>query len=251
MADECIQSVYAQRFAADLENNRAEQREIDEQITRLRARLEQLRADERWLSEMRQETASATGAHQGAEDGGADGDGSADGDGGSASAPVPVEETAVPQPRQEETVGKPAATGKTTAGKTTAGRTAAKSGGRKSARKSPAKKAAAGKTAAKTAGRKPAGPSLRELAREALEHHGEPRSAAEITKELQAAHPERTLTVQLVRNALEKLVATSAAERSKQGSSVYYTSSQPSATAAPDTEGTEAPQTAEPATADA
>jgi hypothetical protein len=235
--------VYAQRFAADLENNRAEQREIDEQITRLRTRLEQLRADERWLSEMRQGTAPATGARQGADDGRADGDGGDDGDGadGVASAPVPVEETAVPQPRQEETAGRPA----------TAGKTAAKSGGRKPARKSPAKKATARKTAAKTAGRRAAGPSLRELAREVLEHHSEPRSAAEITKELQAAHPERTLTVQLVRNALEKLVATSAAERSKQGSSVYYTSSRPSAATTPDTEGTGARQTTEPATADA
>ncbi|MFE7779327.1 hypothetical protein ACFU5O_36800, partial [Streptomyces sp. NPDC057445] len=51
-----------------------------------------------------------------------------------------------------------------------------------------------------------------------------PRTVGEVVKDLTQAHPERVVTsVQVVRNALETLVAKSLAERSKQGSTVYYT----------------------------
>ncbi|WP_330242054.1 hypothetical protein [Streptomyces sp. NBC_00525] len=51
-ASESVQRVYAERFATDLADNRAEQKELTAQIERLRARLEQLRTDETWLDGM-------------------------------------------------------------------------------------------------------------------------------------------------------------------------------------------------------
>ncbi|MGC4948710.1 hypothetical protein ACLQ2N_21225 [Streptomyces sp. DT224] len=51
-ASQSVQTMYAERFATDLTDNRAEQRELTAQIERLRTRLEQLRADETWLTGM-------------------------------------------------------------------------------------------------------------------------------------------------------------------------------------------------------
>ncbi|MGW7201232.1 hypothetical protein [Streptomyces chryseus] len=89
-----------------------------------------------------------------------------------------------------------------------------------------------GKGAAKrTAGAAPANtgakagrtsPPLRELVVAVLAKHEEPRSAAEVTQELTEAHPGRTLSVTVVRNALEASVAKNQSERTKQQKSVYY-----------------------------
>ncbi|MBT2524510.1 hypothetical protein J7E91_03450 [Streptomyces sp. ISL-99] len=65
-------------------------------------------------------------------------------------------------------------------------------------------------------------PPLRELVVAVLAKHDEPRSAAEVTQELAQAHPERTLSVTVVRNALEASVAKNQSERTKQQKSVYY-----------------------------
>ncbi|MGW1124577.1 hypothetical protein [Streptomyces sp. NPDC002526] len=51
-ASQSVQTMYAERFATDLIDNRAEQKELSAQIERLRARLERLRADETWLAGM-------------------------------------------------------------------------------------------------------------------------------------------------------------------------------------------------------
>ncbi|WP_260696783.1 hypothetical protein [Streptomyces sp. 130] len=51
-ASQSVQTMYAERFATDLTDNRAEQKELTAQIEQLRARLEQLRADEAWLTGM-------------------------------------------------------------------------------------------------------------------------------------------------------------------------------------------------------
>ncbi|MFE7068625.1 hypothetical protein ACFU96_00870 [Streptomyces sp. NPDC057620] len=85
-----------------------------------------------------------------------------------------------------------------------------------------AKKPATGGTAAK-ASKATAQPSLVDLIRGHLEAQNEPRSAAEITTALTAAHPERTIKTTVVRTTLENLVARSSAHRNKQGSSVFYT----------------------------
>ncbi|MGW0569289.1 hypothetical protein [Streptomyces tauricus] len=104
------------------------------------------------------------------------------------------------------------------------------------AKKAEAKKPEPRKTAAKAA-KTTAQPSLVDLIRGHLEAQKEPRSAAEITTALTAAHPERTIKTTVVRTTLENLVARSSAHRNKQGSSVFYTAT------------TEAPAEAEPAAA--
>ncbi len=107
---------------------------------------------------------------------------------------------------------------------------------KKAAATGAAKKAEAKKPAAKAA-KTTAQPSLVDLIRGHLEAQKEPRSAAEITTALTAAHPERTIKTTVVRTTLENLVARSSAHRNKQGSSVFYTAT------------TEAPAEAEPAAA--
>ncbi|MFF6981354.1 hypothetical protein ACFZAV_27510 [Streptomyces sp. NPDC008343] len=66
-------------------------------------------------------------------------------------------------------------------------------------------------------------PTLVELVRDHLASQNEPRSAAEITTALGQRHPERNVKTTVVRSTLEGLVARNKAERTKQGKSVYYT----------------------------
>jgi hypothetical protein len=87
----------------------------------------------------------------------------------------------------------------------------------------PARRRTATKAAAK-ASPAPSGPTLVELVREHLAGQQEPRSAAEISTALGRQHPERTVKATVVRTTLEGLVARNQAQRSKQGSSVFYTS---------------------------
>ncbi|MEU5624718.1 hypothetical protein [Streptomyces tendae] len=97
----------------------------------------------------------------------------------------------------------------------TAGKSAAKTGG----------KPAAKKAAARDAGR----PTLVELVREHLAGQREPRSAAEVTTALSEAHSGRTVKTTVVRTTLEGLVAKNQAQRTKQGTSVYYTATEAAA----------------------
>ncbi|MEV0781204.1 hypothetical protein [Streptomyces sp. NPDC050428] len=85
---------------------------------------------------------------------------------------------------------------------------------------------------AKAAGAAEKQPSLAQLVGTLLASHGEPRSAAEVSAELAADHPSRNSNINVVRNALEQLVAKSGAHRTKQNKSVFY-SHAPSAEAAP------------------
>jgi hypothetical protein len=98
------------------------------------------------------------------------------------------------------------------------GKKAAATGAKKTASKKPAAKTSPVK--ASTAAAKP---TLVELIRGHLEKQTEPRSAAEITTALTQAHPDRSVKTTVVRTTLEGLVAKSHAHRSKQGSSVFYT----------------------------
>ncbi|WP_330455001.1 MULTISPECIES: hypothetical protein [unclassified Streptomyces] len=59
-AAQSVQRVYAERFATDLADNRAEQKELAAQIERLRSRLERLRTDETWLAGMQSALPGAT-----------------------------------------------------------------------------------------------------------------------------------------------------------------------------------------------
>lgn len=87
----------------------------------------------------------------------------------------------------------------------------------------PARKRTGKKTAAKTPAASSAAPTLVDLVREHLTGQSEPRSAAEITTALGQQHPERTIKTTVVRTTLEGLVAKNQAQRSKQGSAVFYT----------------------------
>lgn len=78
----------------------------------------------------------------------------------------------------------------------------------------------------------PQQPSLVSLAREFLAGQTEPRSAAEVAEALTQAHPDRGIKTTVVRTTLEGLVAKNHAQRTKQGSSVFYT--------APDSDGASA-----------
>lgn len=66
-------------------------------------------------------------------------------------------------------------------------------------------------------------PSLAQSLGTLLAAHGEPRSAAEISAEPAADHPRRNSNINVVRNALEQLVAKSEVHRTKQNKSVFYT----------------------------
>jgi len=67
-------------------------------------------------------------------------------------------------------------------------------------------------------------PTLGALVRDHLaDGPAEPRSTAEITRGLAAAHPDRGIKATVVRNTIEGLVAKGHVQRLKQGSSVYYT----------------------------
>ncbi|CAM5712780.1 hypothetical protein [Streptomyces canus] len=93
--------------------------------------------------------------------------------------------------------------------------------GKKAGKKAPAKSSTA-----------PSGPTLVELVREHLAGQREPRSAAEISTELGRQHPDRTIKATVVRTTLEGLVARNQAQRTKQGTSVFYTSPDASESAA-------------------
>ncbi|MFI7392984.1 hypothetical protein [Streptomyces tendae] len=122
----------------------------------------------------------------------------------------------------------------------------------KTADKAPAKTAtktadktagkAAGKPAAKKAAARDAGrPTLVELVREHLAGQREPRSAAEVTTALGEAHSGRTVKTTVVRTTLEGLVAKNQAQRTKQGTSVYYTATEAAAPGREQRPATEAP----------
>lgn len=84
--------------------------------------------------------------------------------------------------------------------------------------------AAGGRKAAKkpASAKKPGGVTWLELTTAYLGGQGEPKSAAEVSDALTEAHPERTVQVPVVRNALEQGVAQGLLERTKQGRSVFY-----------------------------
>ncbi|MFF9167955.1 MULTISPECIES: hypothetical protein [unclassified Streptomyces] len=85
------------------------------------------------------------------------------------------------------------------------------------------KQAAAKKSTARTSPAAGGAPKLVELVRQHLTEQKEPRSAAEVAEALGQAHPQRSFKTTVVRTTLESLVARNHAQRTKQGSSVFYT----------------------------
>ncbi|MGW7386741.1 hypothetical protein [Streptomyces sp. NPDC054794] len=207
MADETatIKDKYAGRFATELEANRGEQES-------LRVRLEQLQAEEEVLLRLQSALAAVPAGPDSAVSGAAD---------AAVTEPQDLthapEEAAVPQPRHQETSSSGAPAKKSTVKRTAPARKAAK-------------KTTAEEPADKSAAKKAAEPSLGDLLKQILDRHpGEPRTAAEVTSELEKEYPERARNATIVRNTLERLVAKSAVERTKQKSTVLYASHGPAA----------------------
>ncbi|MEW2120432.1 BlaI/MecI/CopY family transcriptional regulator [Streptomyces sp. NPDC005474] len=201
-----LTSQYTAQVAGDLERNAKEQDRITAEIDALQEQLRALQHDHTVLTSMQK----ALGATD------------------TANPPAPEGATAPSAPRQKTTAQ--SGTGKRVRAK----KTATAQGG--DAVKKPADKKPEAATKATAA--KSAQPTLVELIRRHLTDQGEPRSAAEIATALGQAHPDRTIKTTVVRTTVEGLVAKSHVQRTKQGSSVYYTA-------------TDAPEKSAPATAPA
>lgn len=188
-----LTSQYSAQVAGDLERNLKEQERLSGEIEALQEKLAAVRHDHAVLVNLQQAL------------------------GGPAASDVPAAEpaTAVPAPRKKATA--PSGAAKQT----------------KDKKPAPAKKRTSKKTAAATASAsQPAAPKLVDLVREHLASQNEPRSAAEIATTLGQQHPERAVKTTVVRTTLEGLVAKSQAQRTKQGSSVFYTAPDTAAPAA-------------------
>jgi hypothetical protein len=209
-----LASHYIAQVTGDLERNVKEQERISAEIAALEEQLAVLRRDHSVLLSMQQALGVTAPA-------------------------APAEGPAVPTPRKEAPVRPRRA------------RKAAAEGAKKApARKADAdkpKKAAAEKPKKAAARKAPrttsSGPTLVDLVHGHLAEQSEPRSAAEVASALGAAHPDREIKTNVVRTTLEGLVAKNRAQRSKQGTSVFY--SAPDATdgahGTDGTSGTEAP----------
>ncbi|MET8955647.1 BlaI/MecI/CopY family transcriptional regulator [Streptomyces sp. NPDC004393] len=192
-----LTSQYAAQVTSDLERNAKEQERISAEIAALQEQLIALQHDHSVLVNVQQVLGIAPAPVQPAA--GPDG------------APVPAPRT---KASTETGTGAGAGVGKRTRAKKAAGTQGALTTSKKSADKKPTDKAAVAR-----AGR----PTLVELVRRHLIEQSEPRSAAEVTTSLDKAHPERGIKTTVVRTTLEGLVARGRVQRSKQGSSVYYT----------------------------
>ncbi|MCG7202711.1 hypothetical protein [Streptomyces arenae] len=191
-----LTSQYSAQVAGDLENNRKEQQRITAEIEALQEQLAAVRHDHTVLVNL-QEALGVPGAPS------------------EPAAAEPV--TSVPAPRKKTASTKAARAAK----QTTSDKPAAVK------KKQTGRKAAAAKPEPR-----PAGTKLVDLVREHLAAQIEPRSAAEITTALAQQHPERAAKTTVVRNALEGLVAKNQAQRTKQGTSVFYTAAETAAPAA-------------------
>ncbi|WP_108999033.1 hypothetical protein [Streptomyces rishiriensis] len=185
-----LTSQYSAQVTGDLERNLKEQQRLSSEIEALQEKLTALQHDHTILVSLQQ----ALGIPAASD------------------APEAEPVTAVPAPRNKAA----AASG---APKQAKAKKTAPAG-----KAAPAKKRASKKTTAAQSAAPTAAPTLVELVRAHLTGQGEPRSAAEITTALGQQHPERAVKATVVRTTLEGLVAKNQAQRTKQGSSVYYTS---------------------------
>ncbi|WP_413760235.1 BlaI/MecI/CopY family transcriptional regulator [Streptomyces sp. MMBL 11-3] len=246
-----LKTQYAAQVAADLERNTKEQERIGAEVAALEEQLRGLRHDQTLLAELQRAlggegSVQAAPAADAAEE-------------TTASGPSVPRQASAGTARRKKAAGGPA-TGKTakTGAKTAAtgsadgsaaAKTATKSASRSgtsasgvakstapksAASKSPSSKPGASKPAARSAA-KPASdrPTLVDLIREHLGRQSEPRSSAEVATALAEAHPDREIKPKVVRTTVEGLVAKGQVQRTKQGSSVFYTASAPAPAPAP------------------
>ncbi|MFK0235275.1 hypothetical protein [Streptomyces vinaceus] len=217
-----LKSQYAEKVAADLDLNTAEQERIRQEIASLQERLAGLEQDHALLVGMRaalgevvtpvpapragRNTATATAVTTAP----------------AKKAPA-TKETAKKAPATKATVKKTAAKRTAAGGKATAARKAAPKEPAKAAVKAAVKEPAKESAKEKTVASKEKQVPLTELIHRHLSGQAEPRTAREIAQALKAADPDRSVSDNLVRTTTERLVARSLAERVKQGSTVYYT----------------------------
>ncbi|GGX96759.1 hypothetical protein [Streptomyces anandii] len=255
-----LTSQYIAQVTGDLESNVKEQERIGVEITALQEQLAALQRDHALLVNMQQALGIATPSTAPAAPAppsSAPASVPAPRGKGSArkSAAAPRAGRATKRAASGSTAtAKPAARAATRATGKGTGRTAAKTADKTAARtaaetatkaaadttassapKAGAKTPKAAKTTAKTTAKAKAGkaagaggsragqPTLVELVRAHLSAQTEPRSAAEVTTALGQEHPDRKIQNTVVRTTLEGLVARNQAQRSKQGSSVFYT----------------------------
>ncbi|MFF2654194.1 hypothetical protein [Streptomyces sp. NPDC058045] len=248
-----LQSQYAAQVSADLDSNTREQERVAAEITALQGKLKDLERDHGLLLTMRQALAAKDGAQEKPP----------------AAARVPkarraADSESTPAKRTTKATGKRAAAVKSAPAKATSPKSStpakaattkpaakadtpadtkpeaktgtkanAKAGAKTGTAKAATKSAAKSPKGGARSGRRSAaggGPTLREVIGAMLAGYSEPRSAAEVTQELAAAHPERKAGATVVRNTLEALVAKGHAHRSKQQKSVFYTAVTPAAT---------------------
>lgn len=190
-----LKTEYAAKVTADLEHNRGEQERICGELEALREQLATLERDRELLQSM----STALGD--------------------------PAAGLPAPRRTAEKTTDEAKATVKQAA-----------------AKKAPAKKTPAKKDEPKGAAKKAAAPAVKQADKEPaltelIVHHlsvqSEPRTAAEIAKALVGAHPDRSVSDNMVRTSTERLVARSRVERAKQGSTVYYTAVKETSVKAP------------------
>ncbi|MEV6962125.1 hypothetical protein AB0M97_23640 [Streptomyces sp. NPDC051207] len=207
-----LASQYAAQVTGDLERNVKEQERISAEIAALQEQLVTLQQDHAVLVNMQQALGVTPVQVQPA----------------TAPATVPAPRTkAAPDRARKGTRAKRKTTAapapaKPQAKKPAAGKAPAKVTATASASASKTPSRATSRTTSKSAP-KAASPTLVELVRAHLAEQGEPRSAAEVSTALGQAHADRSFKTTVVRNTLENLVAKGQAQRSKQGSSVFYT----------------------------
>ncbi|MFI8242594.1 hypothetical protein ACIF83_36010 [Streptomyces sp. NPDC085866] len=180
-----LTSQYTSQVTSDLERNIKERERITAELTALQQQLATLQHDHTVLVSIQQALGIPTTTPE----------------------PADADIASVPSPRKKTT-------------KAPATRRTAKTGTGQQPRtkKQPGTKPAPKKTAAKSAR-----PTLVTLIHGHLTEQSEPRSAAEVAEALGHAHPDRNIATTVVRTTLENLVAKSQAQRTKQGSSVFYT----------------------------
>jgi hypothetical protein len=212
-----LASQYAAQVTGDLERNTKEQERLSGEITALQEQLAGLQRDHSVLVNIQQALGSTRAPLE---------------------EPAAPDTAAVPAPRK-----KPAPAAGTEGKRTRAKKSTPQQG--KAEKKAPAAgKAAAApaaksttkatpKSAPKAAAKKPAAPTLGELILGVLAEQKEPRSAAEVATALSEAHADRPAKTTVVRNTLENLVARNQVQRTKQGSSVFYTVSEAAQAATP------------------
>ncbi|MFB7505548.1 hypothetical protein [Streptomyces broussonetiae] len=215
-----LTSQYVNQVTGDLERNVKEQDRITAEISALQEQLAGLQHDHTVLVSMQQALGVAAPA----------------------GTPAVTEGAVVPAPRKTPTVltstqqpPKKAAEQEAESRKSPARKPATKRADAKTsdAEKSDAKKSVAKKSVAKKAAPQAGQPTLVELVRRHLAEQKEPRSAAEVSEALGKAHPEREIQTKVIRTTLENLVARNNAQRTKQGTSVFYTVPSASAESTP------------------